>query len=90
MVKRQYCLKVRIKYYVTLLILKMWCKPILKRATLNKMALTTLALATLGASKIIADILQKELGTNLGTEYIPNPYDGYQIHTQAEISTSKI
>jgi ADP-L-glycero-D-manno-heptose 6-epimerase len=30
------------------------------------------------------------LGTNLGTEYIPNPYDGYQMHTQAEISTSKI
>ena len=37
----------------------------------------------------IADILQKELGTDLGTEYFPNPYDGYQIHTQANISTSK-
>jgi ADP-L-glycero-D-manno-heptose 6-epimerase len=34
----------------------------------------------------IADILQNELGTNLGTEYFPNPYDGYQIHTQADIS----
>jgi ADP-L-glycero-D-manno-heptose 6-epimerase len=38
----------------------------------------------------IADILQKELGTNLGTEYFPNPYDGYQMHTQANISSSKI
>ena len=37
----------------------------------------------------IADILQKELGTDLGTEYFQNPYDGYQMHTQANISTSK-
>jgi len=37
----------------------------------------------------IADILQKELGTDLGTEYFTNPFDGYQIHTQANISTSK-
>jgi ADP-L-glycero-D-manno-heptose 6-epimerase len=38
----------------------------------------------------IADILQKELGTNLGTEYFPNPYDGYQMHTQADINTSQV
>jgi len=38
----------------------------------------------------IADILQQELGTNLGTDYIPNPYDGYQMHTQADIGTSQI
>jgi ADP-L-glycero-D-manno-heptose 6-epimerase len=25
----------------------------------------------------------------LGTDYIPNPYDGYQMHTQADISTSQ-
>jgi len=37
----------------------------------------------------IADILQTGLGTDLGTEYIPNPYDGYQMHTQADISTSQ-
>jgi ADP-L-glycero-D-manno-heptose 6-epimerase len=37
----------------------------------------------------IADILQHELGTDLGTDYIPNPYDGYQMHTQADISTSQ-
>jgi ADP-L-glycero-D-manno-heptose 6-epimerase len=37
----------------------------------------------------IADILQKELGTNLGTEYFTNPYDGYQMHTQADISESE-
>ena len=34
----------------------------------------------------IADILQKELGTKLNTEYFPNPYNGYQMNTQADIS----
>ena len=37
----------------------------------------------------ISDILQTELGTDLGTNYIPNPYDGYQMHTQADIGTSQ-
>ncbi len=37
----------------------------------------------------IADILQKELGTNYGTDYFPNPFTGYQMHTQADISTSQ-
>ena len=37
----------------------------------------------------IADILQKELNTDLGTEYFPNPHTGYQMHTQADISTSE-
>ncbi len=37
----------------------------------------------------ICDILQKELGVNLGTEYIPNPYIGrYQFHTEADIGES--
>jgi ADP-L-glycero-D-manno-heptose 6-epimerase len=38
----------------------------------------------------IVDILQKELATNLNTEYFPNPYDGYQMHTQADISLSEL
>ncbi len=38
----------------------------------------------------IADILQKELNTNYGTEYFPNPFIDYQMHTQADISTSKV
>jgi len=37
----------------------------------------------------IADILQKELGTNYSTEYFPNPFTGYQMHTQAEVQSSK-
>ena len=37
----------------------------------------------------IADILQNELNTNLGTEYFPNPYDGYQMNTQADISSTR-
>jgi len=36
----------------------------------------------------IADILQQELKTNLGTEYFENPYQGYQVHTQADIAES--
>ena len=36
----------------------------------------------------IADILQNELKTNLITEYFVNPYDGYQMHTQANITKS--
>ncbi|MBP9565980.1 MAG: ADP-glyceromanno-heptose 6-epimerase [Sulfurospirillum sp.] len=34
----------------------------------------------------IADILQKELGTRLGTEYFTNPYSAYQMHTEADIA----
>ncbi|WP_294951584.1 ADP-glyceromanno-heptose 6-epimerase [Sulfurovum sp.] len=37
----------------------------------------------------IADILQKELGTHYGTDYFPNPFTGYQMHTQADIRTSE-
>ncbi len=37
----------------------------------------------------IADILQKELGTDYGTDYFPNPFTGYQMHTQADISSTK-
>ena len=37
----------------------------------------------------IADILQRELCTDYGTSYFPNPFTGYQMHTQAEVSTSK-
>lgn len=39
----------------------------------------------------IVDILQKELGTSLECEYIPNPFkNSYQFHTEADISTTKI
>jgi len=38
----------------------------------------------------ISDILQNELGTDLGTEYFLNPYDTYQMHTQADISNSQV
>jgi ADP-L-glycero-D-manno-heptose 6-epimerase len=38
----------------------------------------------------IANILQDELGTNFKIEYFPNPYDGYQFDTRADIKSSKI
>jgi len=37
----------------------------------------------------IADTLQKELGSDYGTEYFVNPYSGYQMHTQADISLTE-
>ena len=37
----------------------------------------------------ITDILQKELKIKLGTEYFTNPFKGYQMHTQADISASR-
>jgi len=37
----------------------------------------------------ISDILQEQLGTNLGTEYFPNPFRGYQLNTQADIYLSQ-
>ena len=37
----------------------------------------------------IVDILQTELNTKLETEYFPNPLKGYQMHTQANISSSR-
>ena len=37
----------------------------------------------------IVDILQRELGTKLKCEYIPNPFIGsYQFHTEANIATT--
>ena len=37
----------------------------------------------------ISDILQKELNTDFSTEYFTNPFSDYQMHTQADISSSK-
>jgi len=38
----------------------------------------------------IVDILQRELGTSLECEYIPNPFVGsYQFHTEADITTTR-
>lgn len=36
----------------------------------------------------VVNILQKGLDTNLNIEYFPNPYQGYQKNTQADISLS--
>jgi ADP-L-glycero-D-manno-heptose 6-epimerase len=36
----------------------------------------------------IADILQIQLKTSLGTDYIENPYKGYQLNTKANINSA--
>ncbi|WP_370277016.1 ADP-glyceromanno-heptose 6-epimerase [Pontibacterium sp.] len=38
--------------------------------------------------KDIVDVLQPLLGTDLPVDYFPNPYAGYQMHTEADISLS--
>lgn len=38
--------------------------------------------------KDIIDILQNLFNTNINIEYFPNPHDGYQMHTQADIKSS--
>jgi len=38
----------------------------------------------------IANILQNELGSDLGNEYFHNPFLGYQMHTKANIESTKI
>ena len=37
----------------------------------------------------IVNILQKNLETNLKIQYFPNPFSGYQVHTQANIKDTK-
>jgi ADP-L-glycero-D-manno-heptose 6-epimerase len=37
----------------------------------------------------IANILQNEMGTKLGTEYFKNPHSGYQMNTKADISMTQ-
>lgn len=39
----------------------------------------------------IADILQREIGVDLGNEYMPNPYLGsYQFYTEADIEPTRL
>ncbi|UCN01054.1 ADP-glyceromanno-heptose 6-epimerase [Sulfurimonas sp. SWIR-19] len=65
------------------------------QANIKAMAPNTSGIYNVGTGKArsfqdIVDILQKELGTSLECEYIPNPFIGsYQFHTEADIATTK-
>ena len=62
----------------------------IKAATPKKSGVYNVGTGKARSFQDIADILQKELGTNLGTNYIPNPYVGqYQFHTEANIEDTK-
>ena len=62
----------------------------IKAATPKKSGVYNVGTGKARSFQDIADILQKELGTNLGTNYIPNPYIGqYQFHTEANIEDTK-
>ena len=36
----------------------------------------------------VSEILQKEIGSDLKVEYFPNPHNGYQLNTQANINSA--
>jgi len=58
----------------------------IKAANPKKSGVYNVGTAKARSFQDIADILQKELGTDLGTDYIPNPFVGqYQFHTEANI-----
>lgn len=58
----------------------------IKAANPKKSGVYNVGTAKARSFQDIADILQKLLGTSLGTNYIPNPFIGqYQFHTQANI-----
>jgi len=65
------------------------------QANIKAMVPNTSGIYNVGTGKArsfqdIVDILQKELGTSLECEYIPNPFVGsYQFHTEADIATTK-
>jgi len=62
----------------------------IKACAAKKSGVYNFGTSTPKSSQHIADILQKELGTDYGTVYLPNPITGYQMHTQTAISTSKL
>jgi ADP-L-glycero-D-manno-heptose 6-epimerase len=61
----------------------------IKACTPKKNGVYNIGTGTPRSFQDISDILQKELGTNFQTQYFTNPYDGYQMHTQADISSSR-
>lgn len=58
----------------------------IKAATSGKSGVYNVGTGKPRSFQDIADILQKELQTNLGTAYFTNPYSAYQMHTEADIS----
>lgn len=58
----------------------------IKACVSNKSGVYNVGTAYPRSFQDIADILQRELETDLGTEYFQNPYSAYQMHTQADIS----
>jgi ADP-L-glycero-D-manno-heptose 6-epimerase len=61
----------------------------IKACTPKKNGVYNIGTGTPRSFQDISDILQKELGTNLGNKYISNPYSGYQMNTQAEITKTR-
>ena len=62
---------------------------VIKSCDLQKNGLYNVGTGKARSFQDLSDILQKELNTNLSNQYFPNPYEGYQFHTQADISSTK-
>ena len=61
---------------------------VIKSCSLQKNGIYNVGTGQARSFQDISDILQKELNTDLGNSYFPNPHDGYQFHTQADISST--
>ena len=62
----------------------------IKAMTPKKSGVYNVGTATPRSFQDIADILQKELKTEYGNEYIPNPFIGaYQFYTEADIGSTR-
>lgn len=61
----------------------------IKAATSGKSGVYNVGTGKPRSFQDIADILQKELRTTLGTAYFTNPYSAYQMHTEADISATR-
>jgi ADP-L-glycero-D-manno-heptose 6-epimerase len=61
----------------------------IKACTAKKNGIYNVGTGTSRSFQNVADVLQKNLKTDLGTHYIPNPYEGYQTNTQADIKQAQ-
>jgi ADP-L-glycero-D-manno-heptose 6-epimerase len=62
----------------------------LKACSCSKNGVYNIATAIPRSFQDVSDILQEELGTNFDNEYFINPYEDYQMNTQADISATKM
>lgn len=61
----------------------------IKALSAKKSGVYNVGTATPRSFQDIADILQKEIGVKIESEYFENPYSAYQTYTEADIASTK-